>query len=390
LQLYNISFNYKEAFYLNNKIIISDNITIISSNKNWLEQTAIEQLKNTALLPGITRAFGLPDLHPEKVPVGAVFFSESTIYPHFIGTDIGCGMSFYLTNMDKKKINTDRLAKRLEDLGSIREIDYAGLIGYTPDKSDLYLNFGTIGGGNHFAELQEVQDVFDEALFNGLGLNRKQVMFLVHSGSRGLGYKILDEFIKNNNAQKGLKVGSAEADSYMEKHNMALEWAGKNRQVIAVRFARAIGFNNPFELVLDSIHNSITCKTIDGTPTFIHRKGAAPADNGAVIIPGSRGSLTYLVMPHPDTSGSGYSLAHGAGRKWARSTCKSKLSSKYTREAMKHTRLKGRVICNDPDLLYEEAPEAYKNIDTVIRDLVDAGLIKVIAAFKPILTYKEV
>lgn len=375
---------------MNNKIIISDNITIISSNKNWLEQTAVEQLKNTASLPGITRAFGLPDLHPEKVPVGAVFFSESIIYPHIIGTDIGCGMSFYMTNMDKKKISTDRLAKKLEELGSIRQIDYSSLSDFTPDKSALYLNFGTIGGGNHFAELQEVQDVFDEALFNELGLNKKQVMFLVHSGSRGLGYKILDDFIKNNNAQKGLKINSEEAEKYLEQHDMALEWARKNREMIACKFARAIGFNNPFEPVLDSVHNSITCKTIDGTPTFIHRKGAAPADSGAVVIPGSRGSLTYLVMPQADTAESGYSLAHGAGRKWARSTCKSKLSSKYTREAMKHTRLKSRVICNDPNLLYEEAPEAYKNIDTVIGDLADAGLIKVIAAFKPILTYKEV
>lgn len=121
---------------------------------------------------------------------------------------------------------------------------------------------------------------------------------------------------------------------------------------------------------------------------YIHRKGASPSDKGPVVIPGSRGALTYLVMPTGHTEVSGYSLAHGAGRKWERSMCRPRLESKYTKETIKYTKLKGRVICNDYSLLFEEAPEAYKNIDTVIQSLLDFGLISIIATFKPIVTYK--
>jgi release factor H-coupled RctB family protein len=94
-------------------------------------------------------------------------------------------------------------------------------------------------------------------------------------------------------------------------------------------------------------------------------------------------------MPTDDTGVSGYSLAHGAGRKWERSMCRARLESKYTKETIKSTKLKGRIICSDTNLLFEEAPEAYKSIDTVIQSLLDFGLIKVIATFKPILTYKN-
>jgi release factor H-coupled RctB family protein len=124
-------------------------------------------------------------------------------------------------------------------------------------------------------------------------------------------------------------------------------------------------------------------------PQYIHRKGAAPADQGVTVIPGSRGSLTYLVMPTGNTSVSGYSVAHGAGRKWERKVCKGRLESKYTKETIKSNRFKGRIICNDPKLLFEEAPEAYKNVEAVIQSLIELNLITVIATLKPVLTYKN-
>jgi release factor H-coupled RctB family protein len=83
-----------------------------------------------------------------------------------------------------------------------------------------------------------------------------------------------------------------------------------------------------------------------------------------------------------------YSLAHGAGRKWKRSDTKGNLSQRFKIEDLTKTALGSRVICEDKDLIYEEAPQAYKNIDIVIQDMVDAGLLEVIAVFRPVITYK--
>lgn len=106
------------------------------------------------------------------------------------------------------------------------------------------------------------------------------------------------------------------------------------------------------------------------------------------MIPGSRGTFSYLVEPIGEQKDNAYSLAHGAGRKWKRSEAKSHLSHKFKVEDLRQTALGSRVICEDKDLLYEEAPQAYKNIDIVIQDMLDAGLIRVIAIFRPVITYK--
>jgi release factor H-coupled RctB family protein len=121
---------------------------------------------------------------------------------------------------------------------------------------------------------------------------------------------------------------------------------------------------------------------------WIHRKGAVAADNEFVVIPGSRGSLSYVVKPTGDGESHAWSLAHGAGRKWARSDARQRMRERFSISELAQTRLGGRVICEERDLLYEEAPAAYKNIEAVIRDLVDAGLVSVIATFRPLLTYK--
>ncbi|HEX4909480.1 MAG TPA: RtcB family protein, partial [Permianibacter sp.] len=115
--------------------------------------------------------------------------------------------------------------------------------------------------------------------------------------------------------------------------------------------------------------------------------GATPADAGPVIIPGSRGDYSYLVQPLVDDR-SLRSLAHGAGRKWQRSDCKDRLRQRYTAEQLTRTTFGSRVICADRSLLFEEAPDAYKPIDSVIGALRDAGLVKLLARLKPVLTYK--
>ncbi len=120
---------------------------------------------------------------------------------------------------------------------------------------------------------------------------------------------------------------------------------------------------------------------------WIHRKGATPSDQGMIMIPGSRGDFSYLVKPKL-TETSLLSLAHGAGRKWIRTGCKKRLSHKYSVEQMQRTKLGSRVICDNKELLYEEAPQAYKDINSVIDVLLKADLIELVARFKPVLTYK--
>lgn len=364
------------------------NVTIISSEKNWLEQNAVSQLNQISALPGVVKAIGLPDLHPGKTPVGAAIITDGVIYPHLVGNDIGCGMAMFMTDLEKRKLKIERLIKKAEGLGSLKEITLPEAEYGATASSPLGMSLGTIGGGNHFAELQEVETVYAEEAFRSLGFDKNQIMLLVHSGSRGYGQTVLDESIKLYHAQNGLLPASDAAKEYLTKHDNAVHWAVINRELIAYRILKALGVSAQTIKLIDSSHNTISVKECDNRSLYIHRKGASPGDTGAVVIPGSRGSLTYLVMPADNTEVSGYSLAHGAGRKWERSMCRSRLENKYTKETIKYTKLKGRVICNDNNLLFEEAPEAYKNIDTVIQSLIDFGLINVIATFKPILTYK--
>src|SRR5262249_10852886 len=150
----------------------------------------------------------------------------------------------------------------------------------------------------------------------------------------------------------------------------------------------------------DGCHNSITPApdrpaTLShrmgqglGLRAWVHRKGAVAAEGEAVVIAGSRGSFSYLVKPLGNGENRAWSLAHGAGRKWARSEARLRMRERFGKGQLVQTSLEGRVICGEHDLLYEEAPAAYKNVEAVIADLVDAGLASVIAAFRPLLTYK--
>ena len=136
--------------------------------------------------------------------------------------------------------------------------------------------------------------------------------------------------------------------------------------------------------MLNVVHNAVT--PCDGG--WLHRKGAAPSDCGVVAIPGSRGTLTYLVEPTGDGVANGFSLAHGAGRKWTRGEARARMKERFRAADLLRTPLGGAVVCGDKGLLFEEAPEAYKKIDRVVADLVDAGACRVLAALRPVVTYK--
>lgn len=106
------------------------------------------------------------------------------------------------------------------------------------------------------------------------------------------------------------------------------------------------------------------------------------------MIPGSRGAFSYLVLPVDAGERSCYSLAHGAGRKWARTDSRARLEKRFTAKDLTRTDLGSHVICEDRELLYGEAPQAYKNITVVIDDLVREGLVQIVAQLRPVVTYK--
>ena len=367
--------------------LTKSNVRLFVSAKSWVEGEALRQLYAAANFDGMRLAVGFPDLHPGKgSPVGAAFVTEGLIYPYLIGGDVGCGMALFKTDLVQRDIKLNRWADLRFDLehpweGEMREVLAASELESTEFDGAL----GTIGGGNHFAELQMVDEVLEPRAFKRFGLGRQQLVVLVHSGSRGLGESILRSYVEEHQAS-GSDAESFAAASYLRDHDEAVRWAKTSRALIARRFVEALG--TQAESLWDGCHNSITRREFEGEVVWVHRKGAVATEGEPVMIPGSRGSLSYLVKPIGDGESQAWSLAHGAGRKWARSETRLRMRERFGMHQLTQTPLGGRVICGERDLLYEEAPAAYKNIEDLIRELVDAGLVSVIATFRPLLTYK--
>jgi release factor H-coupled RctB family protein len=326
-------------------------------------------------------AVGLPDLHPGKVsPIGAAFVVDGWVYPALVGNDIGCGIGLWRTGLSAKSIKREAWADRLRNLdgpwdGGVQAfLDARGV-----EPTGFEHSLGTIGSGNHFAELQVV------ATSTSPSISPASVYLCVHSGSRGFGEAVLREHTDRLGAA-GLEIGSPEAERYLARHEHASRWASANRELIALRMFERLRTEG--ERLLDICHNQVEQHTVGGCQCWIHRKGAAPSNAGLVLIPGSRGALSYVVSPTGAGELSAYSLAHGAGRKWSRSECRGRLEKRFTAKDLLRTELGSHVVCEDKELLYEEAPQAYKNISIVIADLVDAGLVEVIATLEPVVTYK--
>ena len=292
---------------------MKDNVKVFASSRNWVDGEALRQLHKTAEMPGVIEAVGMPDIHPGKGnPVGAVFITSGVVYPYLVGNDVGCGMGFWKTSLKRKKIKLDKWVKKLSGL----EIPWDGDCGtwlseHGVDPASHTHSLGTIGGGNHFAELQVVDKIYDQKLFDDLQLDRDYLMLLVHSGSRGVGEALLRKHTDQFGA-KGLHPDSDDGLSYLGQHDYAMKWAEANRSLIAQRLSVQIGAE--IEKVLNIWHNGITRAILDDQVVWIHRKGAAPSDVGPLAIPGTRGSLTYLALPVGDQRPNAWSLAHGAGR----------------------------------------------------------------------------
>ncbi len=384
---------------------VADRATLVAAPRLWIEGAAIQQLAKTVQLPGMVRAVGMPDLHPGRgYPIGASFFTEGRFYPALVGSDIGCGVSVWTTSLPAAKYKLDKLDRLVGNIdGPIRDDELRRMADAFPEvegrmrEVELALaNAGldtgfmraiaNLGSGNHFLELQKLEQASSAGDEAAEVLNAKQLNLVVHSGSRGLGASILREHVERF-GHHGLEESTPEALDYIRRHTAAVAFAELNRWLIAVRVLVRLGVQGA--LRLDVNHNTVMRERFDDIDGWVHRKGATPMAGDLVLIPGSRDHLSFLVRPiaaaAPASLGS---LAHGAGRKWMRSDCKARLGRSMSSRDVAKGALGSRIICNDKDLVYEEAGAAYKPIDTVIDSLVGAGLVEVVASFRPVLTYK--
>jgi release factor H-coupled RctB family protein len=355
-------------------------VTVFASPSSWIESNAVDQCHQVAALDGMIHVAGMPDLHPGKgAPIGAAMRS-AVLYPHLVGSDIGCGIAVFPIAL--KRPAPERLAARFPDLDRPldpeRDADdpaWDALDGEIPAGHTEGL--GTVGRGNHFAELARVHAVLDAGHADRLGLSAGDLVLIVHSGSRGLGERILREHTEVLGAGP-----AADPAAYLARHDDAVRWGSLNRRLIAARVAHALGAR-PAEPIVDQCHNLVERR--DGA--YLHRKGAAPGDGRDVLIAGTRGTLSFLVAAHAGPE-AGHSVAHGAGRKMSRADALVRGRAKHTVEELRRTPLGSLVVCGDRQLLFEEAPTAYKRIEQVIGDLEAHGLATPIVSTAPVVTYK--
>jgi release factor H-coupled RctB family protein len=350
---------------------------------SWIEGRALQQLDTVASLPTVKAVAAMPDLHPGKYgPVGCAILADD-IYPHFVGSDIGCGMGLFQLDVPLRKFRADKVAGRLPVLDAPWEGDIHAVLegsGLSLTPFDPFL--GSIGGGNHFCEFQAIDDILLPETTGATGLDPSLTYILVHSGSRGLGFSILERQLAGGIAT--LNHGSDAEAGYLADHDHALRWAALNRQVIADRAAEAA--RGEARQIADLSHNFMEI-----TPAgILHRKGAAPSDRGLVPIPGSRATLSYLAEPlTPCRPEALASIAHGAGRKYDRSSMHGRVrTGKSDLAKLTRNPFGGMILCKDRDLLVEEAGDAYKNVDRTIADLADFGLARMVASFRPLITFK--
>jgi tRNA-splicing ligase RtcB len=264
---------------------------------------------------------------------------------------------------------------------------------------------GTIGSGNHFVEVDVVADVFDEAEAKRLGVERDQVLLLIHTGSRGLGHQVATDFLRvmmSSMARHGIRVPdrelacapfrSDEGQNYFQAMAAAANFAWANRQMITAGLRRAwkheLGQDGQLDVVYDVAHNvaKIERHKFGGSEVevIIHRKGATRAFPGQpVLIPGSMGTASYILSGQKGAMEQSFgSSCHGAGRVMSRSRARSEIAAPELRERLRNFGI--IVEAGSAKGLVEEAPEAYKDVDAVV-DVVDrAGIAKKVARLRPL------
>ena len=437
-----------------------------------VEEEALTQLVNSATLPGIVKyAIAMPDIHSGYGPpiggVGAMRLSDGVISPGFVGYDENCGIRLLLSEYAEKEIkpNLENLAIEIQrevpsGLGrgrriklSIEQINKI-LEGGVPklveqeygEKEDIENceekgrmeqadasciseiaknrgrdQVGTLGSGNHFCELQKVEEIFDEKTAKIFGLSNNQVVVMIHTGSRGLGHQNCTDYLKiimqalpkyniklPDRELACVPFNSLEGQRFFKAMSAVCNYAWANRHMITFYVRKAwkkvLGEKANLRLLYDVAHNiaKIEEHQVNGQKMklIVHRKGATRAfppghpeipegyrETGQpVIIPGSMGTSSYILTGTEKSAESWYTVCHGAGRTISRHAARRAISGQ---EVIKNLKAKGITVkCQSFRGIAEEAPLAYKNIDNIVEIVHQAGLSKKVARLVPLAVIK--
>jgi len=437
-----------------------------------VESEALNQLINVASLPGIVKhSLAMPDIHTGYGfvigGVAATKYPDGAISPGGIGFDQNCGVRLLKSEYTEKEISPylEKLATEIQKevpsgLGRGRQIKLSieeinkileGGVPYLVEKgygekediencehqgkmemadascvSEKAKNrgrdqVGTLGSGNHFAEIQKVEEIFDEEVAEIFGLFKNQVVIMIHTGSRGLGHQNCTDYLRilmPIYPKYGIKLpdkelccvpfNSPEGQRFFKAMSAACNFAWANRHMIAFYVRKAwqkvLGKNVKLKLLYDVAHNiaKIEEHNIDGKKMklIVHRKGATrafPANHPEipekykkvgqpVLLPGTMGTASYVCVGTEKSKEAFWSVNHGAGRAMSRHKARKAISGQ---EVIKNLQKRGIIVkCYSLRGLSEEAPVAYKNITEVIDVVERAGLAKKVAKLKPLAVIK--
>ncbi|MEW5986205.1 MAG: RtcB family protein [Chloroflexota bacterium] len=441
-----------------------------------LGDQCLEQLINTATMPGIVKyALAMPDIHQGYgFPIGGVIATElpdGVISPGGVGYDVNCGVRLLASRLDREE-----LAPYINDLATALDnncpsgVGKGGSVKLRPGELDKVLHdgahwakergyataadlehteeegrldganaslvskrakergadqVGTLGAGNHFIEVDVVDETFDEVAADRMGLFPGQVVVQIHCGSRGVGHQICTDYVKRfqqSVQQYGIKLpdrelvcaplSSPEGQEYLAAMKAAANYAFANRQVLVYHIRRSFeqalaGKVRDYHLrqVYDIAHNmaKIEEHTVDGRQlrVCVHRKGATRAfgpgspvlpddyrDVGQpVLVPGSMGTASWVLLGTAGSMEQTFgSTCHGAGRTMSRAKAKQKIWGGDLRQQLEDEGI--AVRAGSLPGLAEEAPIAYKDVDKVVEVVHGAGIAKKVARLVPIAVIK--
>jgi tRNA-splicing ligase RtcB len=426
---------------------------------------SLDQLMNVATLPGIARyAYGMPDMHEGYgFPVGGVAAlraNDGVISPGGVGYDINCGVRLLVSTLTADAVRP-RMQELVHELSrsipsgtgrggrlslSDAELDRVLAEGCRylvergmADLDDLEVTeangsltradpdavsqrarargrdqLGTLGSGNHFLEVEVVDEVLDAKRAAAYGLVRGRVTLLIHCGSRGLGHQVCTDYVRLMDqvmAKYDIHLpdrelacapfASPEGQRYFGAMCAAANFAWANRQTITHRvrdvFRRFFGDSGGLRLLYDVAHNMAKLEEHDGELLCVHRKGATRAfgprhpetppryrtAGQPVFIPGSMGTASYVLAGTDEALALSFgSACHGAGRTMSRHAAK---RVKPGREVRRELEAQGiAVACPSSGELAEEAPFAYKDVDRVVDVVQRAGIAHTVARLRPL------
>jgi tRNA-splicing ligase RtcB (3'-phosphate/5'-hydroxy nucleic acid ligase) len=417
----------------------------------------LRQVQNIASLPGILgSSFAMPDMHlGYGFPIGGVAafdLDRGVICPGGVGYDINCSVRLLRTNLKESDLEgkENEIAKSLArcipsgvgrggklrlsnkeldevlrsgaewavskgygSLEDLKHIEDGGKLDGNPGEVSMKakgrgLNqIGTLGAGNHFLDVLVVDEVFDKRVANIFGLEKGQVVILIHCGSRGLGHQVATDYIEEMGSEYGFPdfennlvnapIKSKLGNRYFGAMNAAANFAFANKQIISHFIREDLKHYFPefeAEVVYDICHNIAKVEEHEGKQVLVTRKGATRAFGSGrvevpedyrevgqpVLLPGSMGTSSYVLVGSNENKAWG-SCAHGAGRVKGRAESHESLSFE---EAVNDMKKRGVFVeFGKKKGMVEESPFSYKDIEEVVRVCDKAGLGKRVARLRP-------